>query len=143
MIRGLAEKLGLTKPGDVTGELALRLGALDRARASRDSRVRPAEPTVRQIARRQSRTAATDARKRRRRAFLQAQAQRKADELARTWARVYLVGAGNDEVRRNVTAAVHRQAELFSKVYREPFTTSLKRVEGILLTASQQGRRSR
>jgi hypothetical protein len=137
MIRGLAEKLGLTSESlrGIAGELDARERAMDRARASRDTRVRPVVPTARQITRAQNRAATADARRGRRRAFVHGRQQQRSEQTLRTWARVYLEGAGNEQVRRNVTRAVHRQAEVYAKAHGEPFEASLKRVEGLLLNA--------
>lgn len=75
-----------------------------------------------------------------RKAFLQAQVEARQQQLLLTWARVYLEGAGNDHVRRNVTQAVHRQAKAYSKQADEPFATSLKRVEEAMLGALVRSR---
>lgn len=78
---------------------------------------------------------ASTQKKQARKAFQQAQTEERQQQLLLTWARVYLEGAGNKHVRRNVTKAIHKQAEEYSKQTGEPFTTSLKRVEEAMLGA--------
>lgn len=116
-------------------DISVRERAIDLARQSKDSRVRPVPPTERQIRRVRHRSALSMGRKSRKSAFRQVKQRERQEQLLLTWARVYLKGQGNDNVRRNVTEAVHRQAEEYSKKVGEPFTTSLKRVEGELLNA--------
>lgn len=112
-----------------------REAALSMARASKDSRTRIIEPTARQIRRQRHRNAESTAKVSRRAAFKQQKVRERQEQLLRTWARIYIGGRGNAEMRRNVTEAVHRQAEEYSKAAGEPFTKSLKRLEGELINA--------
>lgn len=116
-------------------DIDVRERAMTLARQSRDTRVRPAVPTARQIRRQRHRDVVATGKKSRRAAFRRQKTLERQEQLLRTWARVYLDGRGNDDVRRNVTEAVHRQAEEYSKKVGEPFERSLKRVEGELMNA--------
>lgn len=72
--------------------------------------------------------------RRRRQAFLGAQRDRHQAQNLLGVARVYFDGAGTPAMQANVRAFVDRQAEVASKRTGEPFTTSRKRVEQLLLT---------
>lgn len=111
--------------------------ALARKPAAGDPRIRSVEPTARKLRRVRAADTKSMFKKNRRATFRQQLEQQKAEQTLATWAKVYLDGRGNDHVRRNVTEAVHRQADLYSRVHGEPFTTSLKRVEGALLAAKR------
>lgn len=92
-------------------------------------------PSTRHIRRQRHADAVSTGRKSRRGATEQNRVIKATQQTLIGWARVYLEGAGNDAMRSNVTQAVHRQAEIYSKAQGEPFTTSLKRVEEAMLSA--------
>lgn len=91
--------------------------------------------------RRARRTDSAVMRRKSRRSAAQEKQQREATQQTLLgWARVYLDGHGTDAMRRNVTAAVHRQARIFSEIEGESFEASLKRVEGAMLNAQVKAR---